>query len=343
MLRTIGVRALPGFIILVGGLAGCTTAEPHQPAPASDRASPGLTLDRAAGASGSDGTAAVVGGSAIPWASLRPALTEAAGGLVLEEFALDRMLEREAARRGLTVGEAEIAAEETALLDELAGVVPEPLVAGEAPDQRWELLDRVRRQRGLGPTRYGALLRRNALLRALVRDTPDASVSPEELELARRLAVGPTRRVRLFVSRSETRAAAFREAVAAAPARQRPWEFADRAARESEHPSAPRGGLIERLHPDDPAYPDLIGDAAEELEAGGLSPVLATASGFAVLLVEGVNPARTPGQADTERIERRLVQRKQRIAMERKARDLLGAASVSPVDPDLARAWRQRP
>lgn len=275
--------------------------------------------------------AVVIDGSTIPWSALRGALAELGGAVVLEELALDRALDREAARRGISAGEAEIAAEERALLDELE------VAAGT---NRMEVLEGVRRSRGLGPARYEALLRRNALLRAMVRD--EAVPSAAEVELSRRLAFGETRRVRLFVAGSESAASGMRQAVAGAPVEQRSWVFADRAVAGSEHPSAARGGLIERFHPEDPAYPGLLGNAARQLEPGGVTTVLATASGFAVVLVEQINPGREATAEEMARVERRVRQRKERLAMESLARELINRSRVSPVDPDLARAWQGR-
>lgn len=276
--------------------------------------------------------AVVIDGSTLDWSALRTPLTEAAGALVLEEIVLDRSLAREAARAGLTIGEDEIRAEEAALLDELAAVTP-----GET---RMDVLEQIRRARGLGPARYESLLRRNAVLRALVRHAsePDAL----ELELARRLAFGETRRVRLFVSASEAAAARARTAVQEAPMEARSWVFAEQAAQHSTHASAPRGGLIDRFHSEDPAFPGIVGRAAADLQSGGVSPVLATAGGFAVILVESIRPGRTPDAGEAERVAARVRLRKERLAMEQLARELIERARVSPVDPDLARAWRDR-
>lgn len=298
-----------------------------------------IVLEGGTGGSGGAGAVAspqaevavVIDGSSIPWSSLRTGMAELGGVVVLEEFVLDRALEREAARRGITVDAGAVAAEERALLDELE------VSAGA---NRMEVLEGVRRSRGLGPTRYEALLRRNALLRAMVRDV--AAPATEEIELARRLSFGETKRVRLFVAGSESAASAVRQAVAASPVEQRAWAMADRAVAGSEHPSAARGGLIERFHPEDPAYPGLLGNAVRGLEPGGVSGVLATASGFAVVLVEGVNPARAATAEEMARVERRVRQRKERLAMESLARELINRSRVSPVDPDLARAWRGR-
>lgn len=323
---------LSGFLMAVLPFAsGCggsqipdrpTIASPDRP----DRSQTPLAVNRP-----SD-RAVVLDGSAIPWSSLRPALAETAGAIVLEELALDRALEREAARRGLTIGEAEVRAEEDALLDELNE-------AG-ARDDRMPVLDRIRRARGLGPVRYESLLRRNAALRAMVR--AEAAPTAEELELSRRLSFGPTLRVRLFVTASESAAERVRTEVLAASPEQRTWAFAERAAAGSAHPTAPRGGLIERFHPEDPAYPALLGGTAGAMSQGEVSGVLATPSGFVVVLVEGANPARAMNDADLSRMQRRVRQRKERLAMERLAQTIIARADLSPIDPSLAWSWTGR-
>lgn len=348
MKRSEGVPVLLAGLLVMGlGMGGCSggggtpgssaarPGERQREIQMSGRGSEGdegQPGERGGGALTRESEAAVViDGSTIPWSALRGPLAELGGAVVLEELALDRALEREAARRGIVIGEDAIAAEERALLDELE------VAAGT---NRMEVLEGVRRSRGLGPARYESLLRRNALLRAMVRDS--AAPSLAEVELARRLSFGETLRVRLFVSASESAASAMRGAVMTAPTEQRVWVFAERAGATSAHPSAGRGGLIERFHPEDPAYPGLLGNAARQLGPGGVSPVLATASGFAVVLVEGVNPGREASAEETARVERRVRQRKERLAMESLARDLIARSRVSPVDPDLARAWQGR-
>jgi hypothetical protein len=281
---------------------------------------------------GASSRAAVIDGSVIRWDALHPALAEAAGRVVLEEMALDRALERAAARSGVAITEGMIRQEEEALLDELANVSGTP--------GREEILAQIRRARGLGPIRYANLLRRNATLRALTR--ADAEPSAGEYELARSIAFGETKRVRLFVSGSDAAAGRARSRALEAAPSQRAWVFAEACAAESTHPTAPVGGLIERMSAADPAYPDVLRDAIAALDPGGLSAVLATPGGFALVLVESTQAARDPSAGEIERVERRVRIRKQRIAMERMAQDLLARTSVSPSDPDLARAWRDR-
>lgn len=167
---------------------------------------------------GTDGdTALILDGSAIGWGALLSGLTELGGAVVLEEVVLDRVLAREAARRGLVVDDAGVRAEEALLMDEMASV--------GADQSRAEALAEIRRARGLGPVRYEALLRRNALLRAMVRD--ESMPTEVELRLARDLAFGRAYRVRLFVGPTESAVAGVRADLAGVDAAQWSWRFSD--------------------------------------------------------------------------------------------------------------------
>ena len=96
---------------------------------------------------------------------MQPLLAEAAGGEILEEIALDRLLADEVERRGLSVTSEEIRREESLLLDSLI----QAEVASDIRQGR-RLLTDLRERRGLGEHRYSALLRRSASLRALVQE-----------------------------------------------------------------------------------------------------------------------------------------------------------------------------
>jgi hypothetical protein len=319
-----------GFGCSSGPSAARTSGGTRLELASSAQTTPAANPERQVGTDG--GTALILDGSGIGWGAILPGLTELGGAVVLEEVVLDRVLAREAARRGLVVDEAGVRAEEALLMDEMASV--------GADQSRAEALAEIRRARGLGPVRYEALLRRNALLRAMVRD--EAAPTEAERRLAKELAFGQAFRVRLFVTASESTAAAVRTEVAAAEVGQRAWRFSDACVRSSGHPSSPRGGLIERFSPADPAYPHVLGDAVRATAAGSLTPVLATPAGYAVVLVEEALTERAGTDEEVERVERRVRVRKERLAMERLARDLMARASVSPVDPGLARAWQER-
>lgn len=276
--------------------------------------------------------AAVIDGSIVSVETMRAPLMEAAGAVVLEEIVLDRGLARALDRAGIRMTAAMVAAEERALLDELANVADGA--------NRAELLDQIKRTRGLGPGRFERLLERNAGLRALV--APEAEPEPEELRLAERIAFGRTHRVRLLVAPTEAAASEARVDIMRSPDPAREWTFADRCVATSVHPTAPRGGLIEAFSANDPAYPDVLRDAVRRLEPGQISPVLVTRGGFALVLVESVSAAREPSAGERDRVARRVRSRKQRLAMEQLAQQLLARSAVSPIDPDLAEAWRAR-
>lgn len=329
-----------GLLVSAPLLGGCTgtrsTIKPTADTPlriersGADLAAP---LDQSAStAMDRQERAVLIDGSVVGWDALTPLLAEAAGGAILEEIALERVISRQLELEGITLTDAMVRAEEQSLLDELANV--------GANGNRSELLDQVRRTRGLGPKRFDGLLRRNAGLRALLGSTADPE--PSELELARRIAFGPTYTLRLFVADSDADASGVRERTLGADPEARPWIFARACLERSTHPTSARGGLIDRFSPDDPAYPDVVRDAVIRAGANSVSPVLVTGNGFAVVFVEAVLPRSEATAAQTQRVDRRVRIRKQRIAMERLAQTLLARSTVSPIDPDLARAWRAR-
>ena len=142
-------------------------------------------------------------GKRIGWDEIQPLLAEAAGGEVVQEVALDYLLESELARRRLSVSERDIAAER----ELLAQAVVREAQASTADAER--LLESVRRSRGLGELRFAALLRRNAGMRKIV--APDVGVSEEELRQAYEIRHGERFRVRVILVSSQSEAARLRE------------------------------------------------------------------------------------------------------------------------------------
>src|SRR5690606_18565950 len=105
------------------------------------------------------------GGTSVSWERVQPLLAEAAGGFVLEEIALEMMLEAEMRQHGLSLTDAMLERERLLIREAMAADD-----AARTPDEVQRLLDGVRRRRGLGEQRYEALVRRSAMLRALVQD-----------------------------------------------------------------------------------------------------------------------------------------------------------------------------
>jgi foldase protein PrsA len=271
---------------------------------------------------------AMLEGEPIEWLSLHDAMVEAAGATALEEQVLDRLLAREAERRGINVASLNLQREELALEDALSGV-------SGSPAERRRLLQELRDRRGLGPERYEALLRRTAIMRALVR--PSVEITPEMIDLAMDIRYGEKRRVRLISVGSAP------EAQAALTQIERGRSFGEVAARLSTDASAERGGLIEPFSVRDPSYPAAFREAAGELEVGEVSEPVALPNGFAIIKLEEIVPAQDVELATVRPLVLEDARAEQeRILMTRLARRLIDEANLTIVDPALERAWNRR-
>lgn len=284
----------------------------------------------------SDRPALVVNGLAVDWSALRAALSEAAGGSVVEEVVLDVLLEAEMSRRGLSLTREALDEEGRRLVEILQGV------EGEARD---DLLERVRRARGLGPERLNALVVRSARLRMLVGDA--FSVSDEEVELGLELRYGPAYRCRLITTPDDREAARIRAALVeragGEEGRVDPVAFSLEAVKSSTHPTGATGGLLARLSPRDPAYPAAVRQAVARLTPGRVSPVIPIEGGAAVVMLEEALPAGgPPDEKARARVEREIREGKQRAAMEALAERLLAEARVTVFDESLRWAWEGR-
>ncbi len=163
----------------------------------SPRSSIGVSAERAAEPAR---VPAIIDGRAVSWNELRDRTSEIGGAIALEEIALDRALERELERAGVTLAPDAISRERDLLLGELE--------ASGAASPSADVLTIVRRQRNLGGVGFERLLERNARLRALV--TPSVRVEQREVELAMRIRHGARKQARIIVTPSEREAAALR-------------------------------------------------------------------------------------------------------------------------------------
>ncbi len=295
----------------------------RDPAVRTPRAAPGAQpTDRFATVSGTD----------IPWAQAQPLLAEAAGGLILEEVALETLLIREMLTQRLTLTDAMIEREELLLRDSLA--------TDTTPDQAQRLLDEIRRQRGLGPKRYQSLLRRTAMLRALVQDR--VTIDEASIERAYRIRYEPSFRVRIITTDTVEQAERARARIAAGE------DFSRVAAEVSTDPSAVRGGVVEPINPADPTYPDAIRRTLTTLSPGDLSnPIPLDIDGplqIALLVLdEVVPPARLATREQVRPELERLVRlREERLLMDALSQRLLDQARVSPIDPAATWSWESR-
>lgn len=276
---------------------------------------------------------ALIGGEPITLAELLPALEEAAGGMILEEAALDRLVARELASRSRGITDADIRAERAILAQTLQRGIT------SSEDQTTDVVERLRTTRGLGDARFAALLRRNAGLRELVR--ADVTVSEVDLEIAYQIRYGVRYQTRLILVRSELDAAAARSRLLGRDGKP-PEAFSSVASQLSIDPSSARGGTIGLVSPVDPSYPEAVRRVVASLGVGAISETIAIDQGFAILTVERVVPAEsgvTPASVAAE-LEREVRLVREQNEMARLASRLLGSISVTPLDASLNWGWK---
>jgi hypothetical protein len=323
---------------LGSGPAGCTAPKHSEPSPAAATDFRGVEAAeravRAASPATPDrqGPAAIVNGRQILWEDLRPALSEAAGGLVLQEMILDRLLETETRLKGITINPEDHTREWFHLVE----AITREARASEEETER--LLATLRQSRGLGEHRFQRLLDRNARLRALIAD--EVEVTREEIDREFLMRHGERYRARVIMVATQRRAAEIRRQLEEGdgPLHLR---FAAAAAIDSIDPSSERGGIVDPISPADPSYPAIIRRTLEHLEPGELSPVLGIDRGFALLLMEERLPGDDAAYDEVEpAIREHILRRHERVAMDALARRLLREANISVTDRALHWSWQ---
>ena len=257
-------------------------------------------------------------------------LKEQAGKSALLDLILDHQLELELRKLNLQITPEDLDLEESSFVRTIADQ--------SRQTQGYQLLNSFRSAKGLGPNRYPRLLRRNAILRKLTKDT--AEPTPSEMHLSEAIAFGTKHRVRMFVTQSHANALALRDRVINAPLETQRWVFADACSTSSIHPSAPRGGLITSLSIHDPSYPLVLSEAIEKLHAGELSKTLATDSGHTLIYLESFTPAIHPTNEQLRFVHDQLRLRKQSTAMRKLAAELIEQADVIVMDQGLNWSWK---
>jgi parvulin-like peptidyl-prolyl isomerase len=273
---------------------------------------------------------AYVAGEPIRSDDLLPGLYEAAGGDVLAEAVLGRLIERELKDRGLAVAADDIRQERSVITGELS----------EDAQQAERLLDELRMRRGLGDRRFEALLRRNAGLRKLVNAQENGgagvTVPDQAVQKAYRERYGPTYRVRLIT------VSALREANDLRRRAQAGEPFGELAARHSTDASADRGGLLSPINPEDATYPAAIRNSLPNLPPGSVSDVIALDGTYAILKLEEAIPASPIPYAQVEASLKQQVRRRlERLRMEQLATVLIDQQQVLVLDPTLKPQWER--
>ena len=269
--------------------------------------------------------AALINGRAVFWGDMRTLLNEAAGGEILEEIMLDMALERAMTDAGLVLSDSDIAAERTLLADTLS---PDTETA-------MRLVDELRVRNRLGSQRFAGLLRRNAQLRALVRDQAD--ISDTSIRAMYEMVYGTRRQVRIMMFPNLHDAEAAIRRVRAGET------FADVAVELSTDSSAPRGGLLEPISRADPAYPEALRDIVWKLCIADLSSPILLDDAYAVVKLERILAQSGPPIEEVWLEMQRLARlRQERILMDQLARSLLGESTVTVLDDSLHESWNKR-
>ncbi len=327
--KLLAIAGLP-LLAACGGSGEHRFNEPQRDSPAAAQAtkSTGDTTPTRAG----ERPVATVAGEPVYADDFYAWMSELAGGTVLEELAVSRQVEKELASRGLKIEKSDVDAERR----NMAVATDRTLTDAELAIA----LRRVQQARGLGPSRFKALIERNAGLRRLIRD--EVQVGDADVRGEIDLKYGPRTRVRIIVTPNEGDAIAARARLDATAAAERSKRFAEEAALVSFDPSASRGGEIEPLSAADTNYAMGVRRAMTKLAPGEMSPIIKLENGYALLLCEGSVAAVTPPADAEELASARVRLREERVAMERLARKFLQSAQVTIFDRTLDWSWNAR-
>ncbi|TVQ54414.1 MAG: peptidylprolyl isomerase [Phycisphaerales bacterium] len=269
--------------------------------------------------------AALVDGRGIMWGELRRELTEAAGAQILRELILDRRVRDAILEAGIGIGPDALARERMLMLQSLH----------EEPNTAIRLLEELRKRQGLGERRFNALLRRNASLRALVRD--DVEITDNMVRRTFETLHGPKRQPRLITVASLSKAQQLRERLV-----ERDELFSDLAAEYSTDESAARGGLLEPISRSDPSYPEALLQELWALEPGAVSdPILLDEQYALITLVRQLPGDDVDFEDVREDMARRTRLQQERLRMDQLARRLLRDVTVTIFDEALKDSWER--
>ena len=276
--------------------------------------------------------AVVVNGRPVAWEDVWEPMAEHSGGTVVSEVVLDSILAQEMVDRGVTIGASEVEAERAALTRTIVEGV------GVGDQQAQQLAREVMLARGLGPHRMDRLLRRNAMLRVLARE----SVVVDEATLRRAYEVEHGRRyvTRVITVGTSREASEVWSQLAAGPSDTLRSRFAEAAVARSTDPTGGAGGLIGAISPSDTSLPGPLREAVASTPAGSMGPVMAFDNSFAIAMVESVmEPTGVAFESVRPGLEVTVRDRLERLQMDVIAREMLASARVSVFDRSLNWGW----
>ncbi len=265
---------------------------------------------------------AYINGQPVTDADLRGRLIEVAGGQVLSERILDRMIRERLDQRGLTLTPELIDAEESHMRSTLSADTNEAT----------RLLIKMLSDRGLGRQGFESMLFRNAGLRLLVQD--QIELSPALIRQAYELRYGERFRVRIIVTDSLTQASDLLVRASEGES------FADLAALNSTDASAAQGGLLSPISPADPSYPKALRQSLSSMPIGGVSDLIAADDRFIIMKLQEKLPADPVAfEAVQSELQRTVRLEAEGQRMQQAARSMLAEAKVVILEPTLNKSW----
>ncbi len=328
---SLALAALPAACSSSGG--DSYNMENLSPDPRSTPAQTSASRGSSRSASGDLRPAVVVNGQGIAWEDVWEPMAEYAGGTIVSEVVLGRLLEEQMQTRGRTITQDDVERERSSL----TRTVVEGVGVSDAAAQ--QLVRDVTVARGLGPHRMDALLRRNAMLRVLASE--NVAVTEDILRRAHEIEHGRRYVTRLIVVADHREASDILRNLQNGPADSLRARFAEAAVTHSTDSSGASGGLLGAISPADTALPVALREAVAATPVNVISHVLALDQSFALAMVEAVlEPTGVAFGSVRPALEVTVRERLERLQMDVIARELLGGARVSVFDRSLEWGWQ---
>ena len=307
------------LMLMVLVLTGCESTDPVESP--SDSADPSSSVVKGP----AQRPIAYVNGRAITNLDLKDPLIEAAGGTVLSEVVLDRVIQERLEQAGLELTPELVEQEKSYMLATMS----------DDPDVAVTMLREMRTRRGLGDHRFESMLYRNAGLRLLIQD--QVQIVPTLLRQTYQLRHGERYRVRIIVAESMSEAGELLDRARAGES------FSDLASLNSTDPSAAQGGLLSPINLLDPTYPSALRQALETLEVGDVSNLVGVDDRFIIIKLEEKLPAdEISYEAALPELVRIVRREAEGQLMQQAARSMLTEAKVVVLDPALNKSWRDQ-
>ena len=311
--NTIGLA----LVCVIGcALALCPARASDEALPA-DAAPPTEAADKAGG-----DVMAVVNGQSLPMAKLNELLTRIHGMAIAQQLIANEVVRQAAAAEGLSVTDAEIAAENEQTLKRIFGHV-----SGEGDRER--LLAQLLAQKGVSREQWDMTMRRNAVLRKLAE--AQVTVTPDDLREQFAEQYGRKVVVRHIQTASLAEAEdVYRKLLDGA-------DFAELAQKRSTNASARTGGLLPPIGARAVGLPPAMRDLALSLKKPGeLTEPIQIGTTFHVLKLERIIEPRDVKLEDVKvELEAEIRDRKIAAMQQSILRRLLESADIEFVNPIL--------